>query len=462
MTSFRDLAPKSAHRRPHGVARAAGWALAAALGGQAAPAIAQLRLPSAGLPSLPRQATGPLTSPLTDPLSNALPNLLPNTLQAAGSLQALRLATVRDLLRQHADVLEADPAGEPVRRQEVLLLATQPGTLDAARAEGFTVLREQAWPELDLREWVLRPPPGMGTARAVERLRAIDPQAQVDFNHVYTRSGESAGATAAESPPGASAGTPRRIGLIDSGVDPRHAALRPARLRHWGCGGDVRPSAHGTAVASLLVGRDTGFAGALPASDLYTADIYCDQPAGGAAEDIAQALAWMARERVAVVNISLVGPANRLVAWSVQALLRRGHLIVAAVGNDGPAAPPLYPAAYPGVVGVTGVNSSRRVLPEAAQGPQVMFSAPGADMAVARVDGGYAVARGTSYAAPVVAGLLAEGLQQPDAAVAALVLARLRLAALDLGAPGPDPVFGAGLVGEELRVPPQRLQAPLR
>lgn len=462
MSSFRDLAPVSARRTLHAVARAAGWALAAALAGQAAPATAQLRLPSAGIPSLPRQATGSLTAPLTDPLANALPNLLPNALQSAGSLQALRLATVRDLLRQHGDVLEADPAGEPVRRQEVLLLAPEPGTLDAARAEGFAVLREQAWPELDLREWVLRPPPGMGTARAVERLRAIDAQAQVDFNHVYTRSGASVGTTAAEAPPGAGAGTPRRIGLVDSGVDARHVALRPAQLRHWGCAGDVRPSAHGTAVASLLVGRDAGFAGALPASGLYTADIYCDQPAGGAAEDIAHALAWLARERVAVVNISLVGPANRLVEMSVQALLRRGHLIVAAVGNDGPAAPPLYPAAYAGVVGVTGVNPSRRVLPEAAQGPQVMFAAPGADMAVARLEGGYAVARGTSYAAPIVAGLLAEGLQQPDVAAAARVLASLRLAAIDLGVPGPDPVFGVGLVGEDVRVPPQRLQARLR
>ena len=85
----------------------------------------------------------------------------------------------------------------------------------------------------------------------------------------------------------------------------------------------------------------------------------------------------------------------------------------------GPAAPPLYPAAYAGVVGVTAVGAARRVLPEAAQGPQVMWSAPGADMAVARSGGGYGIARGTSFAAPLVAGLLATGLREPDPGAAA-------------------------------------------
>ena len=205
-----------------------------------------------------------------------------------------------------------------------------------------------------------------------------------------------------------------------------------------GCGGSAVPSEHGTAVASLLVGRDRGFAGALPQGELYAADVYCDKPDGGSAEEVVRALAWMARERVAVVNVSLV---------------------VAAVGNDGPAAPPLYPAAYAGVVGVTGVNASRRVLPEAAQGPQVMWASPGAEMAVARSGGGYGVARGTSFAAPLVAGLLAAQLREPDVAAAAAAIERLAVAAVDLGAPGRDPVYGRGLVAEDLRVVPEQLQA---
>ena len=64
----------------------------------------------------------------------------------------------------------------------------------------------------------------------------------------------------------------------------------------------------------------------------------------------------------------------------IGALIDNGFVIVAAVGNDGPAAPPLYPASYARVVGVTAVDAHRRVLIEAARGPQVMFASPGADM----------------------------------------------------------------------------------
>ena len=422
--------------------------LGAALSVLAVPAQAQLRLPSITVPTLPTLTQRPLNAPLLDALNAAVP------------LQELRTNTVRELLRRNPDTLEADPAGEPMRRRELVLVSPPQATVDAALAAGFSVLREQSLAELDLRQVVVRVPAGMGTAQALARLRLIDPQLQVDFNHLYTRSGE-ATMPGREGNENASAAF-RRVGLIDGGVDRRHRALSGARTQVWGCGGESVPSPHGTAVASLLVGRDAAFAGALPESTLYAADVYCEQPTGGAVDEMVKALAWMARERVAVVNISLVGPANRLLEQAVQAMVRKGHLIVAAVGNDGPAAPPLYPASYAGVVGVTGVTPARRALPEAAQGPQVMFAAPGAELAVARPDGGYVSARGTSFAAPVVAGLLAERLTSPDPIAASAALAFLAQSAQDLGAPGRDPVFGFGLVGESVRIAPERVHAQAR
>jgi subtilisin family serine protease len=430
--------------------------VAALLGTLALPAQAQLRLPSLNTPNLPALPSPPVTTPLQDTLRQTVP------------LQDLRRSTVRELLRRHAGTLEADPAGEPMRRQELLLIAPAQATIDAALAQGFTLLREQNLAELGLRHVVLRPPAGVGTAQAAERLRALDPQLELDFNHLYTRSGEVSAPAAASSV--ATTIRPRaRVGLIDSGVERRHAALRQATVNAWGCSGAEHPSPHGTAVASLLIGRDTGFAGVLADATLYAADVYCeraagarDQAVGGSVDVVVQALAWMARERVPVINISLVGPANRLLERAVRALVGKGHLVVAAVGNDGPAAPPLYPASYPGVVGVTGVTTARRVLPEAAQGAQVMLAAPGAELAVARLAGGYVVARGTSFAAPVVAGLLAEALHEPHPQQAAAALAQLAARAVDLGAPGRDPVFGHGCVGEAARTPPERVQARAR
>ena len=201
------------------------------------------------------------------------------------------------------------------------------------------------------------------------------------------------------------------------------------------------PAAHGTAVASLMVGQDGRFQGAAPGAQLLAADVYCDAPDGGSALRVAQGLAWLAREHVAVVNISLVGPANLLLKQAVVAAQMRGMLLVAAVGNDGPAAAPLYPAAWPGVVAVTGVDARRRVLPEAGRGTHVRFAAPGSELWGASADGGYVKLRGTSFAAPLVAGLLA---RDP-------VLEHLRASAIDLGPAGRDDIYGWGLVGEALR-----------
>ncbi len=361
-------------------------------------------------------------------------------------LQQLRAKTVQDLLRRHADVLEADPLGEPMRRQELLWVSPEPHTLKSALALGFVVLREHKLPELGLREVVVRPPPGMATAQALLQLRALAPDVDADFNHVYTRSGETVGTTSAL---GKAPGFPWRVGLVDGGVDSQHVALRGANVHAWGCKGTLHPSAHGTGVASLLVGRDTGSEGGARGTTLYAADVYCGQAADGAAEAIVLALAWMVREKVAVVNISLVGPPNRLLERAVQAMVRKGFLLVAAVGNDGPAAPPLYPAAYAGVVGVTAVSQQHKTLPEAAQGPQVMFAALGAGVAVAAPGGGYTSVRGTSFAAPRVAAILAQHLVVPGAQAASAALAGLVNSAVDLGDAGRDPVFGYGLVGTQ-------------
>lgn len=384
----------------------------ALLCGLALQALAQLRLPQ--IPQLPSLPSVPV-----DRVDRSL-NQLTTTTQNV-DLRELRQRTIADLLRRAPDRLERDPAGELAVRSEVVALSPTPAALAAAQAAGFTIAREQVLEGLGERVVVLRAPPGLDTGAALQRLRALDPQGQYDRNHVYIRSGTTAAAgskVAAGASP-AAAEPSLRIGLVDGGVDRTHPSLRSATLRTQGCGDRPVPSAHGTAVASLLVGRERRFAGSAPGATLFAADVYCGEPTGGAADAIAQALAWMARERVPVVNMSLAGPPNRLLERVVQALLSRGHLVVAAVGNDGPAAPPLYPAAYPGVVAVTGVDARRRVLPEAAQGPHVMFAAPGAELAAAAIDDpGYVVARGTSFAAPLVAGLLAAQLSQPDTAQA--------------------------------------------
>jgi subtilisin family serine protease len=212
------------------------------------------------------------------------------------------------------------------------------------------------------------------------------------------------------------------------------------------------PSAHGTAVASLLAGSSGSFHGAAPGAELFAVDVYCGRPAGGAVDSVAAAFGWMARYRVAVINVSLVGPRNALLERVVASLVSRGHLIVAAVGNDGPAAPPLYPAAYDGVVAVTAVDSRHRVLLEACRGKHLDLAALGADTSAAAAGqpDGFTVVRGTSFASPIVAGLLARELREPDVAQRNRVVSELLATAEDLGPRGRDDIYGAGLVAADL------------
>lgn len=436
-------------------------------------------LPRTPLPSLPGGLPGSLPGGLPGmPGDAGLPGLPGLAQQTAGALtdpvrrlEDARKLQIRLLLRRHADVVEADPNGDPIVRGEVLAFSPTDAALTRARAAGFSILRDTALATLGMHIVTLGVPHGTSTSRALRRLRQLDPQGSYDFNNIYMQSGASAGASSRgprAAPPGTPAGAAPMsalhartagadgaiaLGLIDGGVASAQPIFRDAVVHQHGCGGNVVPSVHGTEVASLMVGRSARFGGAAPGATLYAADVYCGKPTGGAVAAIAEALAWLVGQRVPVINVSLVGPPNALLQQVVARVVARGCLIVAAVGNDGPAAPPLYPAAYPGVVGVTAVDSRQHVIFEAERGPQVMFAAPGADIAAATLPDGLTQVRGTSFAAPLVAGLLAARLREPGSAAAHDALDALIHAAIHLGAPGRNPVFGYGLVGADLPSP---------
>lgn len=420
--------------------------------GPCVPAQAQLGLPS--LPSLPLpHRVGPLD--LGD-LRQAPGRLLDRA--PLPDLGRLRVDQLAGLLARHPDRLERDPFGNVAVRGEILAWSPSQAGLEAAAAAGLTVSREQDFPELGQRLVVFRVPQGQAAAALVEALRSADPEGVYDFNHLFTGSGAQgdSGAPAASGSAGAAA---VRVGLVDSGVERSHAVFDGIDIRQWGCGGAQRPAPHGTAVAALMVGRSAHFSGAAPGGVLYAADVYCDDPAGGSVERIMGALGWLAREQVGVINISLVGPRNAALGRAVEAMLARGHLLVAAVGNDGPAAPPLYPASYPGVVGVSGVDRRGQVLPEAGRGPHVMFAAPGSQM-VSAVPGSppYRQVRGTSYAAPIVAALLARQLQRPGREAARRALAALVREAASASNGSISNAIGHGVVGAGLRIDPSRLR----
>jgi hypothetical protein len=400
------------------------------------PARAQL-LPQ--LPQLPLPQPGSVLGAAAGTLESA-------TRTTARELRDLR---VRDVLRRYPREVERDPRGAPIMRSVILALSPSPAALQAAQSAGFTVQGDEALPGIGERIVTLVAPPGFSTRRALNQLRRRDPGGRYDFSHLYFESAERRDA-ASDSPVAVvdvAVPVNPRIGLVDSGVEREHPALAAVPIERFGCSGRAVPAAHGTAVASLLVGFAPDFHGAAPGARLFAADAWCgDAGPGGRVEDVVRSLGWLVGERVGVINLSLVGPPNVVLEAVIRRVRVEGILVVAAAGNDGPNAPPLYPAAYDGVIAVTGVDSQRRALLEAARGKHVRFAAPGADVLAASPGAKYAPVRGTSFAAPLVAGMLATHLAAGE--TSAESLASLAREALDLGRKGRDDVYGEGLVAE--------------
>lgn len=414
---------------------------------------AQLALPQLPAPALPVPVPG---GSVLREVTQSVPPVRP----VVSSLRA----RARELTRRYPRDVERDPRGAPVVRAVLLALSPSEQALQQAIARGFTIQGDETPQPLGERVVTLLVPQGLSTQRALQQLRAADPQGSYDFDHLFVESAAApAPASADRLPPGALPDAVNvRVGLVDGGVDTSHPAFATRQPQVSGCGGKPIAGAHGTAVASLLVGRSPEFRGAAPGAELFAVDVYCggDLP-GGRVRDIVVALSELMAARVRLINMSIVGPDNAVLAAVVRKVQAQSIVIVAASGNDGPNAKPLYPAAYPGVIAVSGVDAHEKVLLEACGGKHLSFAAPGADMVAAAPGAGYAAVRGTSYAAPLVAGLLARLLASEDDVAVERVVQQLASTATDRGSKGRDRRYGYGLVGMDLRTDPARFNGRL-
>lgn len=389
-------------------------------------ALPQVQLPDAArtLPSLPDVDAQPLVS-------------------TGDRLTEIRLDRITALVRRDRESIDLDDRGEPAVRGVLIATGVDAAMIARAAKDGIALIDRETIEGLALDIARFQVPEGRSLARARKQLSKLLPEAEVDVDNIYFASG-SGGALPQSALATAAAPSPASLGVIDGGVAAHPSVAGRVEQRGFAKGA---PSAsrHGTAVASLLVGTGA-VRGAAPGQRVLAADVYGTDPAGGNASAIARALGWLAQRGVAVTTISLVGPDNKLLAVAVARAQQRGMLIVAAVGNDGPAAPPAYPASYRGVFAVTGVDTKGRALPEAGRALHIDFAAPGdavlAATGVATVDR----LRGTSFAAPLVAGRLA--LLYPAPAIDRIgpAVSSLVMEARDMGKPGRDKTYGHGLI----------------
>ncbi|MGK0525954.1 MAG: minor extracellular protease Epr [Pseudomonadales bacterium] len=387
---------------------------------------------------------------------------VPTGLEA--SLPEMLPIKTRDGVTAFFDARQSDGT-RAVARQWLLTASEE--ELSQLRHPDITILQRQQLNGLGLTVVRFRVSPERDSHAA---LRELLPELadQLDRNHIYTpQSTPHQAEPQAVSPSVRSLCTePVRVGMVDTVVNNEHPAFSKARIvqqRFLAVGnhtGDLaEPQAHGTAVASVLVGRPSTQAEArLPGASLFSASVFykrSDVASGATLAHLLEGLNWLTEQKVAVINISLTGPDNRILASVIRRLHQQGVTLVAAVGNEGPAAPPLYPAAYDGVIGVTAVDNNRALYRWANRGQQVAFAARGVDITVAHPDGSQVTKSGTSLASPVVAALLACRLLRlsPEQALRALIND-----AEDLGEKGHDPSFGHGFLddrSERLKTPPE-------
>lgn len=343
---------------------------------------------------------------------------------------------------------------------------------ESIRPVATTRLRALGW---DLALFQL---PDHGTAlQQLVQWRQRFPQVGVDHNHLYRSQSDAAGREYAlgmldlppPAPPASATAADRRaaergevrVGLLDTRVEAtdwlRQTTLTRRPFVHDTA---ARPAeqaahpAHGTAIASL-VARVT------PQARLFAAEVMASRgdQAVTTSYRLIQGVDWLLSHRVQAINMSLAGRYDHNLATTVDELMRRDVIVVAAAGNQGSGAPPAYPAAYAstraGMLAVTAIDVAGQLYPQANRGSYVSVAAPGVNIWVpASSTSGSASAgsfgaryvSGTSYASAYAAGAVARWLAMNPGQPGGAATQRLRDTARDLGPAGRDESYGNGLL----------------
>jgi Subtilase family len=206
------------------------------------------------------------------------------------------------------------------------------------------------------------------------------------------------------------------VGVIDTGYDKRHPAFvgrvfREPTSAQLPLSGPPTAVGHGTGVLSLLAGNpNSALPGLIPSAQFSVANAFFDDGHGHPMTDtltVLRALNFMREGNVKIVNMSMAGPEDPLLHLVIQKMAAAGILIVAAAGNEGPDAPPSYPAAYPEVIAVTAVDYKLKNYIYANRGAHIDVAAPGVDIWTALPGARQGSQTGTSFAAPFVTAIIA-------------------------------------------------------
>jgi thermitase len=246
-------------------------------------------------------------------------------------------------------------------------------------------------------------------------------------------------------------GNPRIIiAHLDTGVDANHPDLRGKLVPGWNFYDNNANTddhfGHGTATAGVVAAATSNGVGIASVGwNCRIMPLRISNPEGGAALGIAaRALIWAADRgaRVAVLTYGMTH--HETVREAAQYFMRRARGVVVISAGNGSYFDPRPD--NPFVITVSATNPEDYRAPWSTHGNGVDLCAPGEQILTTNRGGGYSPAMGTSYSAPIVAGVAALVLSVNPALSGEQLQRILFQSANDLGAPGWDPEYGWGCV----------------
>ena len=213
-------------------------------------------------------------------------------------------------------------------------------------------------------------------------------------------------------------------------------------------GNDIDASGHGSHVAGIIAAvanNGIGGSGVAPQAKILPIKVL-DQAGQGDARDVAAGVRYAADNGAKVINLSLGGATeSSSLTQAIQYATDKGALVVAAAGNGGATDRPKWPASLDLTLAVTAVDQGNAVTTFDQRGDYIDIAAPGAGI-LSTAKGDYVTLSGTSMAAGFVAGAAALLFAAEPRVSNTQVRDILLGTATDIGDPGRDQTFGAGLI----------------
>lgn len=240
------------------------------------------------------------------------------------------------------------------------------------------------------------------------------------------------------------------LAVCDTGVDAAQPDLGGQLIPGWNVVDDnddtspVHP--HGTWVAgTAAAASNNGVGVAAPAMNCRLMPVRITSRSDGAAavSDIVAAIVWAADHGARVINVSYAGYGSSAISDAAEYARSRNALFVMAAGNDAGYVPNLED---PNILAVSATTLDDGLAGFTSTGPYIDLAAPGTGIWTTGLQGAYQSVNGTSFSAPLVAGVAALIFSANPAFTVAQVEAFLKVAADDRGAAGYDPGYGFGRV----------------